>query len=707
MNTKYTLKNFRVFDEQGATFELAPVTILTGCNSSGKSSATKSMMLLRPLMQRYKREIAAGTFGGFDGTGFASHLLDFTRDIASHNLGNMERVLNWNSKTFQFTIAYTAHSFALGLDMDVNLIFGKPEELKEELTTLKAELQEVRIEHNGRLFYQFLSKGQKTNVNNDSSLKEDDAFVCLVDWKTELISGLHNLELGDLCSRVHDVENAIDEYAYAPNLPFVSINEMSDVLTEPKINAVRTMFAHLSYRVSPLVRKLRKKFNYNDKNVQSDFSYKWDFPYSHLIPLGHLMDELNVVPKDEIVTYAEEHFVNQPKANGEWYATSDFHKWILNIFTDFQISEFERFSEFYSFYENAFINRQFVYFGTRGKHRKHFAEGVGEEFLGSGTASKSKGGVTFDFMNQQWENLTPPQKFQCIFYCLQGFGGYEDFSAIGGSSISLPKLEILREYATLACAELIVAGEILSDSYFIELNRARQQRLYSFTDTAHFNKILDEYYNMPESVNLKSVYKEFSKEGVYHKGDFANKWISELTPFFAFEVIPAPQGIGYFINMQKELPTGEIVGVPLCDVGYGMTLLLSMLIQIETVICKYRYLNRFEIPTICVEEPESNLHPNLQSRLADIFADAVKNHPVRFILETHSEYLVRKTQVLVAQQNKKNDCVSVENPFKVYYIPQPEDGKPYELLYRKDGNFENDFGSGFYDEAAELAFQTF
>ena len=37
MNTKYTIKNFRVFDSYGATIDLKPLTILTGCNSSGKS----------------------------------------------------------------------------------------------------------------------------------------------------------------------------------------------------------------------------------------------------------------------------------------------------------------------------------------------------------------------------------------------------------------------------------------------------------------------------------------------------------------------------------------------------------------------------------------------------------------------------------------------------------------------------------------------
>lgn len=52
MNTQFTLKNFRVFDnKQGETFDLASITILTGCNSSGKSSVVKALMLLKDFFQ--------------------------------------------------------------------------------------------------------------------------------------------------------------------------------------------------------------------------------------------------------------------------------------------------------------------------------------------------------------------------------------------------------------------------------------------------------------------------------------------------------------------------------------------------------------------------------------------------------------------------------------------------------------------------------
>ena len=46
MNPNFSLKNFRSFGEAGAVFELAPITVLTGCNSAGKSSLVKALMLL-------------------------------------------------------------------------------------------------------------------------------------------------------------------------------------------------------------------------------------------------------------------------------------------------------------------------------------------------------------------------------------------------------------------------------------------------------------------------------------------------------------------------------------------------------------------------------------------------------------------------------------------------------------------------------------
>ena len=86
-----------------------------------------------------------------------------------------------------------------------------------------------------------------------------------------------------------------------------------------------------------------------------------------------------------------------------------------------------------------------------------------------------------------------------------------------------------------------------------------------------------------------------------------------------------------------------------------------------------------------------------------MFYDAYKTYGIHFIVETHSEYLIRKSQVIVAglkyisNQEAEETC-----PFRTYYMPN--NSKPYSLGYRKDGKFAEEFGSGFYDEATNLAF---
>ena len=105
---------------------------------------------------------------------------------------------------------------------------------------------------------------------------------------------------------------------------------------------------------------------------------------------------------------------------------------------------------------------------------------------------------------------------------------------------------------------------------------------------------------------------------------------------------------------------------------------------------------------VIFEEPEQNLHPALQSKLADLFME-VSKLGASVLVETHSEYLVRRSQVLVAEQKYKDEQELAEKcPFKVYYIPEASKGQPYDMEYRTDGKFGKKFGKGFFDVADGL-----
>lgn len=182
--------------------------------------------------------------------------------------------------------------------------------------------------------------------------------------------------------------------------------------------------------------------------------------------------------------------------------------------------------------------------------------------------------------------------------------------------------------------------------------------------------------------------------------EFIRKWLNAFGLGTDYD-IHSIGGEAYILQIKNM--SGKMVY--LADLGMGSNQLVILILRLATIIHRYRMLgNKPYRPTVIIEEPEQNMHPNYQTKLADLFYEVHKEYGFNFIVETHSEYLVRRSQVIVAQLKYKSlKKLKEENPFKVYYFPS--DGQPYEMRYRTDGNFSNDFGKGFYDEANNLLFE--
>jgi predicted ATPase len=138
----------------------------------------------------------------------------------------------------------------------------------------------------------------------------------------------------------------------------------------------------------------------------------------------------------------------------------------------------------------------------------------------------------------------------------------------------------------------------------------------------------------------------------------------------------------------------------LADEGFGVTKLIGTLLNVEMAILK---ADGGKEVTIAIEEPENHLHPKYQSLLAEMFADAYKNYGIHFIVETHSEYMVRKLQTLVARKELTPKEVSLQ----YFYSPDIEQrplGEPQvkDIPIREDGILLAPFGPGFLDEADNL-----
>jgi predicted ATPase len=61
---------------------------------------------------------------------------------------------------------------------------------------------------------------------------------------------------------------------------------------------------------------------------------------------------------------------------------------------------------------------------------------------------------------------------------------------------------------------------------------------------------------------------------------------------------------------------------------------------------------------VLIEQPELHMHPNLQSKLADMFVAFAKSG-VRLLIETHSEYLVTRLRLLIAKGEIQPELVSL------------------------------------------------
>jgi predicted ATPase len=234
------------------------------------------------------------------------------------------------------------------------------------------------------------------------------------------------------------------------------------------------------------------------------------------------------------------------------------------------------------------------------------------------------------------------------------------------------------------------------NNIYVSSSRFTTKRTYSFNDNTDFTNLLSQIENKKFNFNEKeSIYK------------FINKWLKEFD--IADELILIPDSdTGNFkaILKQNEIET------LLSDYGLGTNQLLPIIFSLAI----HEYYDGYDgetlrMRTVVIEEPEANLHPAMQSKLADMFADAIKTFKIKIIAETHSEYLIRKLQYLVANNNsevKPDDVV-------IYYFNKPDNpnvlsGEIEQVIkieIDEMGRLNKEFGKGFFDEADNIAMDLF
>lgn len=219
--------------------------------------------------------------------------------------------------------------------------------------------------------------------------------------------------------------------------------------------------------------------------------------------------------------------------------------------------------------------------------------------------------------------------------------------------------------------------------YYLGANPAKQSALFSLRDKQN---------------PLAQAIHEFKQSGIEEgqkEWRFVKDWMSKFEVGEDFEItFYAGEAYEFYVK------TGDKKN-HLADKGMGSLQAMVLILRVATLIRENA--KKQNHITIILEEPELNLHPALQSKLTDFLLYIYDYYDIKFIVETHSEYMIRKTQLLGLEEDYFSNDNMNPNPFKIYYFHKEEG--PYEMKYTPQGKFEKDFGNGFYDEASKMAME--
>jgi len=247
--------------------------------------------------------------------------------------------------------------------------------------------------------------------------------------------------------------------------------------------------------------------------------------------------------------------------------------------------------------------------------------------------------------------------------------------------------------------DLIKRSEVLSlNSVFLAPNRGEAMHSFSPFDTAHpLSKILKILVNNISTTNISRNNEDnFIDKDILATTKKINKWLEIF-------------GMGNSFELDTNNPYGRITPIivknghkqTLPELGYGYSQLLPIIL-VTAIYNPSLISNPQEDIRLFISEPEIHLHPNLQSKLGDLFLDYIEDKG-NLVIETHSEYLIRKIQYLVALGKLKPEQVAI------YYFKDPnieDKGKDRisRIHIREDGSLSDDFGPGFFDEATNIKF---
>lgn len=718
MKTTLNIKNFRVFDENGAAFELNPITILTGANSSGKSSVVKAIFLLNSFLAQIKKAIENG-----DSIELEKYKLDFN-SYPNNLLGRFDRVVHDGSMSKNITIEYTTHSLMLSKDVKVLLVFSSDE--NDVLNN--GYLESIKMSTDEGVFY-FSSKNDFSYCNLNI-IKEDYITFLLGEFATHNYCGVESN---------YEFEGDITKEEYEE-----TVKEIIEYLRTIEKSRRDDIFRYV--RISKRNKSLIQELDAEPSVIEQLQGKKSIFS----IPV---VEKLATLPKSEVEAYVTTEF-----ADG---AAEDLASATHKVLKDFMKSDYGNFSDYFADFEMRSFEKVFCesksFISTRKKGiylPKAFNLNLQQDYLHTLNPYNSKGSVVYTWDDnkfvekdeatieaerkaeiEEWENrtLTFDNLYEVVMEWNKKFTKednncykyVEPTNYNPWGSYYHVAYKLLTKFAEVMIQE-VACPEWCGNMSYVSSSRVNVYRLYTLDVKDDFSLLLKNYFEKKRLYLEYAKGSEFIGKRNYVADSFMNKWINQFGIGNSISLHIDDEGLGTQIRLHK---TNDEKGRLLADEGYGITQLVSILLQIETAILaakgekvnKYWGLNHldhynegefhYEINTIAIEEPEIHLHPKYQSLLADMFLETYEKYNIHFIIETHSEYLIRKAQLLAAKLEPLDDETNIPvyyekgvDSISIFYVDSNNKDKPANRInICSDGYLDDSFGEGFYDEATRLS----
>ena len=145
--------------------------------------------------------------------------------------------------------------------------------------------------------------------------------------------------------------------------------------------------------------------------------------------------------------------------------------------------------------------------------------------------------------------------------------------------------------------------------------------------------------------------------------EYVNEWLIKFG--FSVDVSESKEEmINHLVVDQDE----NKLNIP--EVGFGISQILPILIQCHSAE---------STSLTMIEQPEIHLHPKMQAALANLFADVIAKKDKKLIIESHSEYMLRRLRRLMAEKKQL-----MPEEVAIYYFERKnsENGKDYISVKR-------------------------